>query len=134
MPVSAVGDDDAGDGSARLFSRHKGVDTSGLQRVRGWTTPTKTRFLAGWTHTTRQHVLRMDREPDGELSTAVTKALVREARERLRGASAMVISDYGYGSAAPEIVRAIGSTEKRSRAQQSLRIALDSRYRMLEYA
>jgi rfaE bifunctional protein kinase chain/domain len=133
LPVSAIGDDDAGD-DLRAYFRAKRVDTSGLQRVRGWTTPTKTRFLAGWTHTTRQQVLRMDREPDGELAAAVTKALVREARERLRGVSAMVISDYGYGSAAPEIVRAIGAAEKRSSASRPLRIALDSRYRMHEYA
>src|SRR5271170_6152442 len=47
LPVAAIGDDGAGD-DLRAYFRAKRVDTSGLQRVRGWTTPTKTRFLAGW--------------------------------------------------------------------------------------
>ena len=63
-PVSALGDDAAAEALTEYF-RCKRVDTSGLVRVPGWRTPTKTRFLAGWTHTARQQVLRMDYEPDG---------------------------------------------------------------------
>src|SRR6202790_1762949 len=56
--VSAVGDDAAG---ARLlqYFHDKRVDVSGVVRVAGWTTPAKTRFLAGWPHTTKQQVLRL---------------------------------------------------------------------------
>ena len=128
LPVGALGEDAAGDELLAYF-RAKRVDTSGFVRVRGWKTPTKTRFLAGWTHTSRQQVLRMDREPEGELPAAAAKALVRKARERISGAAAMVVSDYGYGSATPEIMRAVGS-----RKAKPLRIALDSRYRLHEYA
>ena len=118
LPVAAIGDDAAGE-ALRDYFRSQRVDTSGVQRVRGWTTPAKTRFLAGWTHTARQQVLRMDREPSGELPPATVKTLVREARERIRGASAMVISDYGYGSATPEIVRAILGRRKARRSAGS---------------
>jgi rfaE bifunctional protein kinase chain/domain len=126
-PVGAVGDDEAGNALQEYF-RSKRVDVSGVLGVRGWTTPTKTRFLAGWTHTGRQQVLRMDREPSGELPAAAVKSLVRLARARLVQASAMVISDYGYGSSTPAMAAAI------SRGKWPAPVALDSRYRLHEYA
>ena len=67
------------------YFRRKKADTSGILRVRGWTTTTKTRFLAGWTHTTRQQVLRVDREPSAVLPAKVRAALLRTARERAPG-------------------------------------------------
>ena len=127
-PVAAIGTDAAGSALVEYF-RQKGVETSGLVRVRGWTTPTKTRFLAGWTHTTRQQVLRVDREPAQELPKEAADSLVRKARARIAGASAMVVSDYGYGAAAPALLGAI-----RGRGRWPVRVALDSRYRLHEYA
>src|SRR5712671_1328229 len=47
LPVTAVGDDSAGDALIAHF-RRKGANVSGIFRVRGWRTPTKSRFLAGW--------------------------------------------------------------------------------------
>jgi rfaE bifunctional protein kinase chain/domain len=126
-PVAALGDDAAGNALADYFRRKK-VDASGLVRKAGWTTPAKTRFLAGWPHTAQQQVLRVDREPDG-LGDSTIEALVRNARERLRDASAVLISDYGYGSATPEIVTSI-----RGRQRWARPVTLDSRYRLHEYA
>src|SRR5262249_33672266 len=65
-PVTAVGVDLAGDALIAYF-KEKRVDTSGIVRVKGWTTPTKTRFLAGWAHTVGQQVLRVDYEPSTPL-------------------------------------------------------------------
>jgi D-glycero-beta-D-manno-heptose-7-phosphate kinase len=127
QPVAALGDDAAGDALADYF-RRKNVDASGLVRKSGWTTPAKTRFLAGWPHTAQQQVLRVDREPDG-LTVATIEMLVRNARERLGDASAVLISDYGYGSATPEIVASI-----RGRKRWAHPATLDSRYRLHEYA
>jgi len=126
--VSAVGTDPAGDQLVEYF-RAKRVDTSGLVRVQGWTTPAKTRFLAGWPHTTFQQVLRMDREPVQALRARDIDALVRKARLGLRGASAVLVSDYGYGTATPDRLRAI-----RGRKPWPAPVALDSRYRLQEYA
>src|SRR6202795_89291 len=50
LPITAVGHDAAGDALLECF-RGKRVDISGIVRVKGWTTPTKTRFVAGWPHT-----------------------------------------------------------------------------------
>ncbi|HYT06621.1 MAG TPA: PfkB family carbohydrate kinase [Rugosimonospora sp.] len=126
-PVATLGDDTAGDVLAEYF-RKKKVDTAGLLRRSGWTTPAKTRFLAGWPHTAQQQVLRVDREPDG-LPDAAIEMLVRKARERIADVSAVLISDYGYGSATPEIVASI-----RGRKRWARPVTLDSRYRLHAYA
>ncbi|HLJ40195.1 MAG TPA: PfkB family carbohydrate kinase, partial [Candidatus Acidoferrales bacterium] len=52
FPIGAVGDDAAGNALIEYF-RRKQVDVSGIVRARGWTTTTKTRYLARWTHTAR---------------------------------------------------------------------------------
>ena len=128
LPVAAIGDDDAG-GKLLAYFRAKGVPTSGLVRVTGWQTPAKTRFLAGWPHTTHQQVLRMDREPGPSLPEQAAKALIQKARQRLKGASAVLVSDYGYGSATPSALQAV-----RGRGRWLVPVALDSRYRLQEYA
>src|SRR4029077_6364777 len=45
IPITAVGEDQAGDRLLEFF-REKKVDVSGILQVKRWTTPTKTRFLA----------------------------------------------------------------------------------------
>src|SRR5262249_32444602 len=127
LPVAAIGDDDAGSALVNYF-RTKGVPTSGLVRIGGWQTPTKTRFLAGWPHTAHQQVLRMDREPAASLPGQMAKAIVQKARQRLKGASAVLVSDYGYGSATPATLQAV-----RGRGRWPAPVALDSRYRLREY-
>jgi D-glycero-beta-D-manno-heptose-7-phosphate kinase len=127
-PIAAVGDDAAGRALVAYF-RAKKVPTSGLVRANGWQTPAKTRFLAGWPHTARQQVLRMDREPGPALPEPTAKALVAKARERLAGASAVLVSDYGYGSATPASLQAV-----RGRGRWPVPVALDSRYRLQEFA
>ena len=127
-PVAAVGDDVAGRALVEYF-RAKHVPTTGLVRAKGWQTPAKTRFLAGWPHTTRQQVLRMDREPGPAMPEPTAKTLVSKAREVLAGASAVLVSDYGYGSATPAVLQAV-----RGRGRWPVPVALDSRYRLLEFA
>jgi rfaE bifunctional protein kinase chain/domain len=126
-PIATLGDDASGDALTEYF-RRKQVDTAGLVRKNGWTTPAKTRFLAGWPHTAQQQVLRVDREPGGLAGDAI-EMLVRKARERLDDVSAVLISDYGYGSATPEVVCSI-----RGRRRWAKPATLDSRYRLHDYA
>src|SRR5262249_28761927 len=47
LPITAVGDDAAGDALFQYF-RQGGLNTSNIFRAKGWATPTKSRFLAGW--------------------------------------------------------------------------------------
>jgi rfaE bifunctional protein kinase chain/domain len=123
LPVGVVGDDQGGRNVLDHF-RRKGVQTSGIVRSRDWVTATKTRYLAGWTHTTEQQVLRVDREPPGQLPPSVPEAIERRARQVARKANAMIVSDYGFGAATPSLARKL-------RAKCA---TLDSRYRLLEYA
>ncbi|MGA3292632.1 MAG: PfkB family carbohydrate kinase [Candidatus Acidiferrales bacterium] len=122
LPVGIVGDDEGGRALLECF-RRKRVDISRIVRVRDWMTTTKTRFLAGWTHTTEQQVLRVDREPPAELPPGVQEAIARRARPIARRADAVLVSDYGLGSATPALVRGL----------RAKRITLDSRFRLLEY-
>jgi rfaE bifunctional protein kinase chain/domain len=106
-----------------------GVDTSGIVRVPNWTTPTKTRFLAGWAHTTAQQVLRVDREPEAPVPDKAKVQVAAKLAAKLRNAHALAISDYGFGAAAPQDVK---------RAVQSVRskipVTLDARHGLTRYA
>lgn len=128
LPISVVGDDAAGDALLHYF-RQKKVNTSGIFRVRGRATPTKTRFLAGWAHTVAQQVLRYDYEPHASLPEAIRKKIQQKLAASLRHADALAISDYGFGVATPGLVRQ--ATEK---LKIKLPITLDARYRLQSYA
>jgi rfaE bifunctional protein kinase chain/domain len=127
LAVSAVGDDEAGTALVEQFRKRR-IDVSGVLRVKGWRTPTKTRFLAGWTHTVGQQVLRVDYEPTEELAEGIREKLVILAKKSLRKASALAVSDYGFGSVRPEELKRVteGSGGERH-------VTLDSRYRLAEY-
>ena len=63
LPVGLVGDDEPGRLLLRGF-RHKRIPVSGVLKDKSYSTITKTRILAGMTHTWRQQVVRVDREPE----------------------------------------------------------------------
>jgi D-glycero-beta-D-manno-heptose-7-phosphate kinase len=129
LPVGVLGDDEAG-GLLLEQLREKKVSTSGVERVKGHTTPTKTRILAGMSHTSRQQVVRVDREPEplDELHPVLLN-LVNAAREYATASDAFLISDYGYGAATPRLLNFI----KANHCLQNKPVTLDSRYRMLEF-
>jgi rfaE bifunctional protein kinase chain/domain len=129
LPVGVVGDDEAGRLLLKAF-RHKRIPVSGVLKDRTYTTVTKTRILAGMTHTARQQVVRVDREPDAEPNRNLKRELVLAARQYARASDALLISDYGYGAASPTILNAI-----RDRGRlDGVPVILDSRYRMLQYS
>jgi D-glycero-beta-D-manno-heptose-7-phosphate kinase len=128
LPISAVAEDAAGDALLGFFRERK-VDLSGVFRVKNWTTPTKTRFLAGWAHTVGQQVLRVDREPSSALPEAIREKLRKKLRTNLAKADALAVSDYGFGVATPE-----GVKEALARCKREIPVALDARYQLNAYA
>ncbi len=128
LPVTAVGDDTAGEALMAHF-RCARVDVSGILRVKNRQTPTKTRFLAGWAHTTAQQVLRVDSEPKSPLPDSAQSKLRQHLFKKLRRADALAVSDYGFGVATPELVQQ--ATAKR---RNSLPVTLDARYQLHRYA
>lgn len=129
LPVGVVGDDEVGRLLLKAF-RHKRIPLSGVLKDKSYTTVTKTRILAGMTHTARQQVVRVDREPETAPNHHLRRELVLAAREYARASDALLISDYGYGAASPAILNAI---RERGRLD-GVPVILDSRYRMLEYS
>jgi rfaE bifunctional protein kinase chain/domain len=129
LPVGVVGDDEPGRLLLRAF-RRKRIPVSGVLKDKSYATVTKTRILAGMTHTARQQVVRVDREPELEPNQHLKRELVLAAREYARASDALLISDYGYGAATPAILNAI----REKGMLKSVPVVLDSRYRMLQYS
>lgn len=129
LPVGVVGEDEPGRLLIKAF-RHKHIPVSGVLKDKSYTTVTKTRILAGTTHSSRQQVVRVDREPSSEPNQHLRRELVLAAREYARASDALLVSDYGYGAATPQIVNAI----RYKGGLNGVPITLDSRYRMLEYS
>jgi D-glycero-beta-D-manno-heptose-7-phosphate kinase len=126
--ITAVGDDESGAALTEHF-RILGVDCSGIVSAKGWKTPTKTRFLAGWAHTTAQQVLRVDREPESALPEKTQLQIAGKLVAKLRTAEGLAISDYGFGAATPEKVRVA-----LKKAKKKIPVTLDARYGLTRYA
>jgi D-glycero-beta-D-manno-heptose-7-phosphate kinase len=123
--LGAVGDDAPGRALLGYF-RRKYVSVTGIRVLRGWSTPTKTRYLAGFSHTARQQVLRVDREPQVPFPAAARERLGLRARQLAGRAGAVLASDYGFGAVTPALVRSLRLGAKPP-------ITLDSRYSLLDY-
>lgn len=128
LPVGLLGDDEPGRLLMKAF-RHKRIPVSGIMKDKAHTTVTKTRILAGMTHSARQQVVRVDREPEEPPNSHFERELVLSARQYARASDALLVSDYGYGSATPAILNAI-----RAKTGLPIPVTLDSRFRMLEYS
>jgi D-glycero-beta-D-manno-heptose-7-phosphate kinase len=129
LPVGIVGEDEPGRLLLKYF-RHKRIAVSGVLKDKTYATVTKTRILAGMTHTARQQVVRVDREPAESPNAHLTRELYLAARNYAHASDALLVSDYGYGAATPAIVTALREKGKLG----SVPIVLDSRYRVLQYA
>lgn len=129
LPVGIVGEDEAGRLLVKHF-RHKKIPVSGVLKDKSYTTVTKTRILAGMAHTSRQQVVRVDREPQTVPNAHLTRELYLAARNYAHASDAVLVSDYGYGAATPAIVNTLRDKGKIG----AMPIVLDSRYRMLQYS
>ena len=125
LPIGVVGRDTAGDELLALF-RAAGVPTDGIVTENGRTTPVKTRIMAGGYQATRQQVVRLDREPAGELQPITEDALVARLTALAERADALLISDYGYGTVTPRVFERIRAIARRSGAV----VCVDSRYQL----
>src|SRR5262245_15161954 len=102
IPVGVVGDDAEGHQLLQCFSK-LGIDNSGIAVVRGYRTPSKTRILGGALHSQRQQIVRLD--SGTPLQDDKTRATVhRKLKTAVREADALLVSDYGYALATPEII------------------------------
>lgn len=99
-------------------------------RVRGHVTPTKSRILGGLLHWQRQQIVRVDREPARPLGRDIRRRLSAKVAPLLRRASALLISDYGYGATDADELKFLRGRTKRP----ALPMTVDSRYDLLSYS
>ena len=103
FPLGFVGKDEPGERLREAFSAFDTIEMDCLVSHEGRTV-TKTRILAGDTHTSKQQVIRIDRTND--------KPVSEEARKRLKGRLAeisglidgLILSDYEHGTIDSDII------------------------------
>jgi rfaE bifunctional protein kinase chain/domain len=105
-PLGSIGNDSTGNKLMDYFSQFKNVDTSGIVRYDG-TTVTKTRILAGDTHTSKQQVIRIDRDDNRQYRQS-EKTKIRDNLNRIGPlVDAFIVSDYGHGAVSKNIIESM---------------------------
>ncbi len=127
LPIGVLGSDEA---AGKLLSCWpESMDKSGVWREPGGLTTRKTRILAGSFHSFRQQVVRLDHEHPLRLSPQQEDRLANAFRERLDGADAVILSDYGLGTLTPGLRRtAIEAARRLSKP-----VVVDSRFEPAGY-
>jgi rfaE bifunctional protein kinase chain/domain len=123
IPVGVVGRDRAGDELLGLFHA-SGIPTDGIVTETGRPTPVKTRIMAGGYQATRQQVVRLDREPSGDLAPMTEDALVSRLGALASRVDGILVSDYGYGTVSPRVFERVRAV---ARAAGAI-VTVDSRY------
>jgi rfaE bifunctional protein kinase chain/domain len=127
LPIGILGKDDPGQQLWQHF-REKKIQLSMVRRASSYQTPTKTRFLAGSAHSSRQQVLRLDRESTFHHTRATRDELWKQLQLLLRQCRGVIISDYGFGFVSRYVVFQI------AKKRNSLPVTLDSRHGLLLYS
>lgn len=127
-PIGVVGDDEMG-GKLSLMISGMGSDTRFLLKEKGGTTTTKTRVLAGGTHTVRQQVVRIDQGEYDRLSTDNEDQLLKILDHIESEADALLVSDYQYGVLSSRIIEKVNAIAQ----NRKIIVTVDSRYQMLKF-
>jgi rfaE bifunctional protein kinase chain/domain len=128
VPVGVIGRDRAGDELLALF-RAAGIPTDGIVPEVGRETPVKTRIMAGGYQATRQQVVRLDREPTGDLQPITEDDILTKLTAFAARADAILVSDYGYGTVSPRVFDRVKALARRG---QTI-VTVDSRYELPRY-
>ncbi len=92
-----------------------------------YSTIMKTRILAGDDNTTKQQIIRIDRDREIQLSAEKEQRLLAYLKRILPDIDALIVSDYGYGIFTKKILAFI-----RHCARDKI-VAVDSRYHMAAF-
>lgn len=106
--VTVVGDDAAG-GTVAIQIKDQGVPDHPIVEI-GRRTSTKTRYIAGV-----QQVLRADRETTKGLRDDAKAELLAAAKNAMTNCQVLVISDYGKGVLADDVLKALIETARKSK-------------------
>lgn len=129
--VGLVGKSDVDRRVVRSLPRR--VARGGLIRSSDYHVPVKTRILAGGLHSSRQQIVRIDRESDIPTDPDTRLAFERAVRQSLVGCDAVLVSDYGSGLVTPHLVATIKRRLASSRRRRPVPVVVDSRFDLLRY-
>ncbi len=126
-----------GEGRRLLSSFRRGVDRSRVVRAQQYRTPVKTRVLAGGVHSSKQQVVRIDREAGWPLGEDVSRAFAKKLLPALADCDAVLLSDYGSGLVTPALAAAVRKAA-RGRPRNASRprvppVLVDSRYQLFNF-
>ena len=127
--VGLAGKDEAGE---RLIESllGSGVSTEFLVRDPMLATTTKLRVLAGQPYAIRQQVIRIDYENDAKIGDDLRGRFLENAAAAIANADAVIISDYNYGVAVPELNHMI----RELASKRSIPVIVDSRLRLKDFS
>jgi rfaE bifunctional protein kinase chain/domain len=126
FPLSFIGNDGAGDRLVDFFSHFDTIEMDGLIRHEGETI-TKTRILAGDTHTSKQQVIRIDRDNSKPPKRSKRSLLLKKLQEIGPAMDAFIVSDYGHGAVDGPVI-----TYMRTAAEKKTVVG-DARYRLKDF-
>jgi rfaE bifunctional protein kinase chain/domain len=126
--VGLVGNDDDGKRLVEIAAK-RSIDISRIEKLEKGGTITKTRVLAGGLNTTKQQMLRIDRENEDDLREADVARMIAASERAIESADAVVISDYGSGRLTPSYVELAKLARARGRI-----VIVDSRRSMRSFA
>lgn len=127
--VSVVGDDEPGRVLLEKL-RAGGVNCDSVFVANERRTTTKVRVLAGQIHSTRQQVIRIDYDGESEPGPKLQNELRAAVKKLVAPAHAVIISDYNYGVAGPEI----GEIVREALQARKIPVLVDSRFRLSQFA
>lgn len=108
---------------------NSGVGCDLVIKHEGLQTTTKIRVLAGQHYAARQQVIRIDYENRAEIGEDAKASLVRNLVEAGEAADAIILSDYNYGVAFPELAE----TAKQISETRKIPLLIDSRFRLRDF-
>ena len=101
-PIGVVGNDPPGNAVIEFFDGPL-ARTDGIIVDESGHTVTKTRIMAGDLHTTKQQVIRIDREPVEPISRDVENRIVERLEAIVPEVDGIIVSDYDYGVVCPRV-------------------------------
>lgn len=128
LPLSVIGPDQPGK-KIRQILKQKAISTEYLHVERSYSTPIKTRILAGEETTRKQQILRIDQEEKVPDSNELKGKIVKSLTNVQNHTSALLISDYNYFTVKEDIFNQILSDFKKA----NIPVTLDSRFRLLNF-
>lgn len=127
-PVGVIGRDKASENILQKL-KEECIPTKYIITHQGFSTPQKTRILAGEETARKQQILRLDYEEKVPSLPSLKKTITNHLKTLIADANGLIISDYDYLNVSEKIFRDIFPEGR----QAGFPLTLDSRFRILHF-